>query len=110
MHGHDLTYDVQTGLAWYFLLCALLNIGAAVHWTFWSRGRAFLKFEQMLLAGCAAGYGLTLIGAWPLHLPKLALFWIATLANVLALLVVLPASVYKKVTGGIAWSGCAIVF
>lgn len=110
MHGPDLTPEVQTGLAWFYLLCALLNIGAAAWWTFWSRGAAFVKFEQVLISAFVAGYGLLVLAAWPFGLPTVALYWIGTLSNALALAVVLPASIYKKVTAGVVWSGCAIGF
>jgi hypothetical protein len=110
MHAHDLTSEVQTGLAWFYLLCALLNVVAAIHWTFWSRGHALVKFEQGLLLAFLGGYGLATLALWPFHMPPVVIFWIATLANAAALFAVLPASVYKKVPGGTAWCICAIVF
>ena len=109
MHGLDLTPEVQTGLAWFYLLCAVFNIGAAAHWTFWSRGQKFLPFEQMMVAAFGAGYGVLAVGAL-FHLPAIALFWIGTVANAIALFVVLPASVFQKVRAGVVWSVWAIVF
>ncbi len=109
MHGPDLTPNVQTGLAWFCLLVALLNIGAAAHWTFWSRGQRFLKFEQALLAAIGGAWGLLtlakLAGA-----PALVVYLIGVAANVLGLVVVLPASIYQKVRSGAVWSVFAIFF
>jgi Cytochrome b(C-terminal)/b6/petD len=110
MYGPALTPAVETGLAWFFLLCALLNIGAAAHWVFWSRGRKLFKFEQTLLIAFAAGYALLLLGKWPFHLPIVALYWIGVISNALALFIVLPPSIYKKVTAGLVWGVCAIAF
>jgi hypothetical protein len=109
MHGHDITPEVQTGLAWFYLLCAVFNIGAAAHWTFWSRGQKFLPFEQMMVTAFGAGYGVLAAGAL-FGLPAIALFWIGTVANAIALFVVLPASIFQKVLAGVVWSVCAIVF
>ncbi len=106
MHGIDLSPEVQTGLAWYYLIAALLNVGAAAQWTIWGRDRKLQPVEQMLVLAFGAGYGLVAI-AWLFELPALALFWIATAANALAIVVTLKASVTEKVTAGVVWSVCA---
>src|SRR5262245_32522704 len=110
MYGPNLTPEVQTGLAWFFLLCALLNLGAAAHWTFWSRGQKLVKFEQTLLIAFIAGYSLLTVAVWPFHLPVIAVYWIGAISNAIALFLLLPASIYQKVTAGIAWCCCAIAF
>src|SRR2546426_3080672 len=109
MHGPDLTPDVLTGLAWFYLLITLLNLGAAAHWVYWSRGQKLLPFEQVLAAIFLAGYGLLALG-WLFGLPSIALYVIATLANIIALVITTPASIYQKVRAGAVWCGCAAVF
>ncbi len=118
MHDLDLTPAVQTGLAWYCLLVALLNIGAAAHWTFWSRGQKLLGWESVLVGVFAAGYGLLALG-WLFGLASRplgalqgiqALYLIAVASNVVAIVLVLAASLYQKVRGAVVWSACAIVF
>jgi hypothetical protein len=109
MHEEVLTTSVQTGLAWFCLLAALLNIGAAAHWTFWSRGQRFLGFEQALAAAMGVAYGVIAIAKMA-GAPPIAVYMIGVVGNALGLVVVLPASVYQKVRAGLVWSLCAIGF
>src|SRR3989304_6229419 len=108
MHALDLTPEVQTGLAWYYLIVTLLNVGAAAHWTFWSRGQKMLWFESAMTAGCGILYAILTV-AWLAGLPTLVLYMIGAIANALALAVVLPAALYQKVWAGVAWGLCAVL-
>ena len=63
MHKADLNQAVQTGLAWYYLLCAVLNVGAALYWVFWGRGKAMLAFEEKALLGVGLGFGLVAVAS-----------------------------------------------
>jgi hypothetical protein len=112
MHGFDLTPEVQTGLAWYYLLVALMNIGAAAHWVFWSRGQKLLAMEQYLVTASGTLYGILALG-WLFGLgeaPFPVLYLIGAVANFVALGVTLPAAIYQGVMAGTIWSACAILF
>ena len=45
MHHHDLTPGVMTGLAWYYLLAAMLNAAAA----------AYVAYMEMVSEGASPG-------------------------------------------------------
>src|SRR5882672_6942491 len=109
MHGEDLTPALETSLAWYYLLVTVLNIGAAAHWVYWSRGQKLLPFENALVAVFGALYGVLLLG-WAIGFPSLVLYAIGTAANGVGLFVVLPASIYQKVRAGTVWCVFAGLF
>ena len=109
MYGENLTPAVQTGLAWFYLLLALLNLGAAAHWTFWSRGQKLLGWEQAAVGLFGGLWGVLTLG-WLFGLPSLALYLIGTVANVAAWVVVLPASVYHRIYAAVCWGIFALVF
>jgi hypothetical protein len=109
MHAEDLTASVANVLAWYYVLCALLNLGAAAYWTWGRPDRKLADWQVYALAGFSGAYGLAVliavspIGQLPAHV-------LVAAANLALLGVAVQAALGYRETAASAWAVIGAVF
>jgi hypothetical protein len=109
MHGHDLTPEVQVGLAWFYLLAAVLNLGGAFHWVYWARGKQLTQIGSQIVMAAGGLYTVSAV-AYLVGLPSIVVYLLAAAAGMIALAVVLPRANTERVPAALAWCACAIAF